>query len=149
MKSGTVAVRGLDEFRRELKKLAGGATDMLKDANYKVASLVVTGAQSRADTPMRRVAMSTLRASRSASRAQVTGGSGIEFFGGAEFGAGRNKPRNTRRGTVRGWNQFSPWRGSGSGAGYALYPFIRSATDEIVDIYGDEMEKISRAAFPD
>jgi hypothetical protein len=150
MKSGTVAVHGLDELRRELKKLDGNAaTEALKDANYRVAELVVQAAQSRASTRMERAAMATLRPARQAARAQVTGGSGIEFFGGAEFGAAQNQLRNTSRGVVRGWNQFKAWRGSGADAGYALYPGIRDSTERIVEVYGDEVMKITRDAFPE
>jgi hypothetical protein len=52
-------------------------------------------------------------------------------------------------GRVRGWNQFRPWRGSGSAAGYWLYPAIRAHNDEIVDEYGDAIDRITKRAFPD
>ena len=151
LKSGTVAVTGLDELRRELKKLEGdAATNALKDANYAVAQLVVSAAQGHASSRMESAAMATLRPSRQAARAQVTGGSGIAFFGGAEFGAARNQSRQNVNGHPgQGYNQFKPWRGSGSGAGYALYPAIRDSTDKIVERYSDEIDKITRAAFPD
>ena len=151
LKSGTVAVEGLDEFRKALKKLDGDqATEALKDANFRVAELVTREAQGRASTRMEQAAAASLRPSRQAARAQVTGGgASVPFFGGAEFGAGRNQLRNTRRGVMRGWNQFKPWRGNGSGAGYFLYPAIRDATDNVVEIYGTEIDKIMREAFPD
>lgn len=50
---------------------------------------------------------------------------------------------------VRGWNQFRPWRGNSTGAGYFLFPTIRESTAEIVDMYGDAIEQIARKAFPD
>lgn len=50
---------------------------------------------------------------------------------------------------VRGWNQFRPWRGNGEDAGYWLWPAIRAHTDDIVDTYGDAIEKITSKAFPD
>ena len=70
---------------------------------------------------------------------------------GAEFGSGRNKLRMlpNEGGDRLGWNQFKPWRGSGQGAGYFLYPAIRDTTPEIVDMYGDAVEQIARKAFPE
>lgn len=50
---------------------------------------------------------------------------------------------------IRGWNQFLEWRGNKTGAGYALFPTVRERIDEIVDLYGDELDKIAEAAFPD
>jgi hypothetical protein len=137
-KAGVVAVQGLDDLRRELRKLAdAGLTDQLKDANKAVADLVVAGAQSAASTRMERRAASSLRSSRQAARAQVVGGSAkVPFFGGAEFGSLR-------------YRQFRPWTGSNSQSGYFLYPTIRDLSDDIVELYGDEIEKIAGKAFPD
>jgi hypothetical protein len=146
----TLKVAGLTELRKELKKL--DLVDDLKDANLDVAQVVVTAAQAKAagQGPMQRTAAATLKPSRQAARAAVTGGSNsLPFFAGAEFGAGQDVPRNTARGTVMGWNQFDVWRGSGDGAGYFLYPAIRDKTDEIVEMYGDAIEKITAGAFPD
>jgi len=150
LKSGTVAVEGLDELRRELKKLEGDqATEALKDANYAVAQLVVSAAQGWASTKMESAAAATLKPARQAARAQVVGGAGIAFFGGAEFGAMQNQARNTSRGTMLGWNQFKAWRGNGSSAGHFLYPAIRGETDNIVELFSDAIDKITRDAFPD
>ena len=137
-KVGVVAVEGLDELRRELRKLDdAGLTDQLKDANKKVADLVVARAQGRASTGMERKAAGSLRSSRQAARAQVVGGSvKVPFFGGAEFGSLR-------------YRQFKAWTGSNSQSGYFLYPAIREATDDIVELYGDEVMKISAKAFPE
>ena len=45
----TVRVEGLDELRRELRRLDDkGLSDRLKDANHKVAEIVVRRAQQRA-----------------------------------------------------------------------------------------------------
>lgn len=137
-KAGVVAVDGLDDLRRELRKLnEAGLIDELKDANKAVADLVVTRAQGKTSTRMERRAAGSLRSSRQAARAQVVGGSAkVPFFGGAEFGALR-------------YRQFRPWTGSNSQSGYFLYPAIRESTDDIVELYGDEIEKISSKAFPD
>jgi hypothetical protein len=151
MKAGTVKVVGLDDFRRELKKLdeAGLIAD-LKEANREVAQLVVDGAQQRADTRLERAAAASLRASRTQARAQVIGGSSkVPFFGGAEFGAGQNAPRVRATGRYVGFNQFKAWTGNGRSAGFFLYPTIRAETDRIVEVYGDHMDRITKKAFPD
>jgi hypothetical protein len=137
-KAGVVTVDGLDELRRELRKLDdAGLTDELKDANKAVADLVVVRAQQNASTRMERRAASSLRSARQAARAQVMGGSAkVPFFGGAEFGSLR-------------FTQFRPWTGSNSQSGYFLYPAIRESTEEIVEMYGDEIMKISAKAFPE
>lgn len=143
-----VKVTGLKELIRELKKLDdAGLVNELKDANYKVAQLVVNKAQGNASGRMESAAAASLKPGRQAAKAVVSGGgAAVPFFGGAEFGAGQNKLRNTARGAVRGWNQFVPWTGQ---TGRFLYPAIRSSMDEIVELYGDEIEKITKRAFPD
>lgn len=137
-KAGVVAVNGLDDLRRELKKLDdAGLTEQLKDANKAVADLVVSKAKANASTRMERRAAGSLRSSRQAARAQVVGGSAkVPFFGGAEFGSLR-------------YTQFRAWTGANSQSGYFLYPAIRESSDDIVEMYHDEIEKISSKAFPD
>jgi hypothetical protein len=53
------------------------------------------------------------------------------------------------KGVVLGWNQFQPWRGNDRGAGYFLYPTIRANVSEIIEMYGDEMERLLADVFPD
>ncbi len=148
----TVAVKGLDEFRRELRKLDdAGLLDDLKDVNYSVAELVVEEAQRNASTRLQRLASESLSPSRQAARAQVTGGgANAPYFGGAEFGSQRGQRRTGPSGRrFLGHNQFDPWRGNGSSAGYFLYPAIRDNTERIIELYGDEMDRITKKAFPD
>jgi hypothetical protein len=47
-----------------------------------------------------------------------------------------------------GWNQFKPWLGNREGAGYFLFPTVRSNIDEIIEIYGDGMNDLLRDVFP-
>lgn len=149
----TVRVEGLDELRRELRRLDdAGLSDRLKDANHKVAQIVVRRAQQRARAlgRMQQAAAETLRPARQAARAVVTlGRASVPFALGAEFGAGRDIVKEGRNRGRRGLNQFSPWRGRGRDAGYFLWPGIRDSGPEIVDTYGDELDHITRAAFPD
>ena len=150
---GGVRVKGLDELRRELKRLDdAGLINELKDVNYEVAQSIIGPAQAKAASvgAMEARAAATLKASKAAAVARVNfGGAKAPFAGGAEFGAGQDRPRSTARGTVRGWNQFNPWRGNGGDAGYFLYPTIRERTDDIVEMYGDGLERITARAFPD
>lgn len=52
-------------------------------------------------------------------------------------------------GRTIGWNQFRRWRGNSTGAGYFLFPSIRDRADEIAEVYGDALDRISKQAFPD
>lgn len=184
----TVRVEGLDDFRRELRKLdEAGLIEELKDANKSVADFVVLRARLKAigvSPGAARVAQS-LTARRGQRAAEVSfGGPKYPDAAGHEFGAYRDKlrlvkasgrnyivhdesklaktrkrveaQRNINTGAqtrivkeVRGWRQFKEWRGNKAGAGYFLFPTIRSHADEIVEMYGDAIDKISAKAFPD
>lgn len=165
MKStATVAVKGLDQFRRELKAIAdGGGADgeaLLKEANQRVARHVISRATARASgvgVMQLRAAQSMVPGRRSA-RATITGGSSkVPYFFGAEFGAKPNILRRERRaagwaspGRWRGYNQFETWKKPGSGnTGYFLFPTMRAESAEIVEIYGREIDQIMKKAFPD
>ncbi len=152
----TVRVAGLDAFRRELRKLESDAGPegiaMLKEANHKVATMVVGKAQARAGSvgPMQAKAASTLRAGRQQARATITGGVRMPFFFGAEFGSYPNFPRSRGGRTFLGFNQFMPWKKPGNGnTGYFLYPTMRAETRNIIEMYGDELDRIAKNAFPD
>lgn len=152
-KAVRIDVRGMDEFRRALKQLDSQAEieDQLKDVNKDVADLVVQKARARAFTPLQRKAAESLKAARQLRRAAVSGGGArYPFFGGAEFGADRGISRIGPRGRrYVGHNQFEPWRGSSRDAGYFLYPAIRDNTEELVEMYGDAIDQLTRKAFPD
>jgi hypothetical protein len=162
--SSTVAVSGLREFRNELRRLqtesGGDGSALLKDANWKVAQFVVGRAQSRAGTVGRQQARAaeSLRASKTVNRAQVAGGSAkMPFFFGAEFGAKQNILRSERRaagwagpGRYLGFRQFKQWRKPGGGnTGYFLFPTLRAETQNIIDFYADELDKVAAQAFPE
>ena len=138
IKSASVKIEGLTEFRKSLAKLDDpGFTAGLKDVNFAVGQLVVSRARTMAAAigPMQRKAAESLNAGRQAARAIVSGGgNSTAFFGGAEFGG--SQP------------QFKPWRGNKRDAGYFLYPTIRDATDDIVELYGKGVDDLTRAAFP-
>lgn len=152
--TGQIKVEGLPELRKAVKELGDVATTReFKAAGYDVANeVVIPRAQSRAGGLGRMYvrAADTLKAARIA-----TGGgirlSNADFPGtlGAEFGAMANQLRNTRSGTIRGWNQFRGWRGSGPGTGYFLWPTIREDSELILDAYNDRIDPLVRRLFPE
>lgn len=152
----TVRVAGLDQFRRQLRQIEsqGGADGiaLLKEANFRVASMVANRAQSRASGlgRMQAKAAASLRPGRQQARATISGGTGIRFFYGAEFGSysGLLRDRGGRR--FLGFNQFLTWKQPGGGnAGYFLFPTMRDETRNIIEMYGDELDRVARDAFPD
>lgn len=158
-----IAVVGLTDFRRQLARIAaeGGPGDaLLKDANWRVSQYIVENAQARAATigRMQARAATALKASRIASKAQIVGTANdkIPFFFGAEFGAKQDILRKPRQksgwagpGRYRGFRQFLPWRGNKGNVGYFLFPTMREKSQEIVEMYGDELDKIAKIAFPE
>ena len=131
-RGSSIRVEGLTQFRRELGVL--GRADLLKQANVKAANLVVDRAQGAAGGVGRQAAKAarTLTAANTGVAARVVGGGGLEWFYGAEFGATR-------------WHQFKPHRGT---TGYFLFPTIRKEMPDIINLYGDELLQVARAAFP-
>ena len=153
----TVNVKGLDQFRRELRKIQqeGGADgiSLLKEANTRVANYVIAKAQAKAAGVgrMQHKAALSMRAGKQQARATIIGGGAkMPYFFGAEFGAypGVRRTRNNRN--FVGFNQFERWKRPGNGnAGYFLFPTMRDESRKIIDMYGDELDKIAATAFPD
>jgi hypothetical protein len=136
IKTGAIQVEGLAELNRALKKVEGGTPNALRETNKKVAEKVAQSARSNASGlggVAAHVAPS-LRATAGATSAGVSGGgAAFPMFGGAEFGALR-------------YPQFKPWRGSGSDAGYFLFPAIRDEAPHIEDEYREALEDLIRKA---
>lgn len=145
-----VRIEGLDEFRKELRKVAGkDGLNALKEVNVKVAEMIVAKTKPKMSAKSTRSAAS-LKAAKTTNASFVRGGGkSAPMFGGVEFGAHRNQLRNVARGRVLGWNQFEPWTGNGSSAGYFLYATVRAASEEITQMYRDGMIDIARDAFPE
>lgn len=145
-----VTIKGLDEFKRELKKLAGKEfAEGLKDEHQKVAKRVVAASQRRARMTGRAEivkAAASLTAGRTMKGAIVRGGGArIPWAGAAMFGAYHDRPRPGRSGSYLGWNQFLvPQRG-----GYVIYPAIRDERRNIEREYLEGIDRLMRRAFPD
>lgn len=134
-KSESIRISGLKELRKELAKFTDATfTKELKDAHYEVASKVVDKAKGAASTRVEQKAAQSLKASRAASKAQITyGGPEYPFAMGAEFGSKR-------------YRQFKNHLGR---TGYFVYPSVRAMSSEIARIYWDAVAKITHDAFPD
>lgn len=154
---GHVDVRGLPALQRELRAIDKDLPKQLADANQRVARFIVD----RATRKAKGIGALQARAARSLAAARQQRVAAIRFGGarhpeamGAEFGAYRNILRASgrrdgkgRQVMVRGWNQFRPWRGNSTGAGYFLWPTIRDSNDEVIDIYGREIDQLLARVF--
>jgi hypothetical protein len=147
-----IIVEGVAPIRKAIKALGDPAvTKEFKAAGKHITDdLVIPAARSKAAGlgAMYARAATTLRAANVAQGAAVRYGGGVAWAMGAEFGAGQNASRNTRRGTVKGWNQFRPWKGSGSSAGYFVWPTIHERDALIVAAYAAGIDQLADRLFP-
>jgi hypothetical protein len=104
----SVRVIGLDQFRKEVKKIVteGGDTGqkLLGEANERVADYVIRHAVAKAAGmgKLERKAASSMTASKSGVSARIlAGGAKVPFFGGAEFGADRDTRRLIKAPVIR------------------------------------------------
>jgi hypothetical protein len=147
-KSSGINVIGLKELQRELKNLDADWPKELRKANKEAAEMVATRARrsfARGRGVAPKVVPSIRALAQARSAAVKIGGQRFPFAMGAEFGGGKyRKGRPTSAGGYT--TQFLPHRGK---RGYHLYPTLRDSTDEVVDIYGDLVDALTRRAFPD
>jgi hypothetical protein len=142
---GFVRVTGLRDLARAMREIDKTLPRELGGANQKVAQHIVDEATETAQGlgPLWARAAKSMKAARKQRIAAINFGGGRHPEAmGAEFGAGRNQLRNTTRGVMEGWNQFRPWRGSDTGAGYFLYPTIRREGDRIVELYAQVLDDL-------
>ena len=130
-----IKVEGLDQLRKELKKL--DLTKDLKDANFKTAKMVADNAGAGMLSGRAR---QTLKASKRAKAATVFYGSdAVPWALGQEFGGTPGK--------------YPPYHGPQFPAiqkdGYNIYPYIKSRSEQIITVYWDAIKVITAKAFPD
>lgn len=139
-------VRGLKEFRRELRK----STDLLPKevgaANAEAAEVVLSAARKNASAlggvAAKVIRSNGLRPSKAAAAVKVILGSeSVPYAIGAEYGSIRYKQFKEWRG-----NQWTPDQGS---VGYFLHPAIRDTREEFIETYADIIMRLTRKAFPD
>lgn len=144
------SVKGLNRVLRALPKALRAE---LRDASAAIATDVAAQAAVRASSVggVARDVAPTIKARRDGVPKVVMGGTTSlpprdgrprtgpnqtvgNVIWGAEFGSGKHR-------------QFDPWRGSGAGAGYFLWPTVAAMSDEIEERYGDAiLDAIDKAA---
>lgn len=134
-----IRVQGLGEFRRDLKAMGPGMEKGVKDANVELSVKATTKARARAQALGSTAAhvAGTIRPIKRLRAAGVSLGNAAHPEAlGAEFGSFQ-------------YRQFQPWRGNGMGAGYFLYPTIRSMEREVKDTYLNlVIDKVAARAYP-
>lgn len=150
--AGRVEIKGLKNFRTELKRIDSELPKELRKVNLAAAKLVAEGTRSSfASRPgvTSAVAASVKALAGQKSASVRIGGAGKaeaalgHEFGGGKYSAGRPSPAGGHT------TQFPAWRGSGGDAGYSLFPTLRESTDELVEMYGDALMDVADRAFPD
>lgn len=93
---GEIQIEGLKEFQQSLKKATEDKTGQkaLQEANRETGLFVVKMAKRQARNKQQTAAANTLTASKAMNAVKVIGGStSVPYFGGANFGAYRNRLR--------------------------------------------------------
>ena len=102
---GAVQVIGLTEFIKDIRKAAdkGAADALIREANERVAKVVIRTARSLANTKQERRAAASLDVASSVQQVKVTmGGGDVPYAGGANFGAHIDQRRLIKAPNVRG-----------------------------------------------
>jgi hypothetical protein len=148
---GTVFIRGLDEFRRELKRLDKTLGKELRQVHLRISQMVAPRVQAAA--PGRAKGAISPKATQKAAQLLVTSGRGdaLAVFLGMTRRSGWYAKGRYSESSGR---QFRPWVGNtweiGSGGGpYYIGPVLRSSLDDIAELAFDEIEKLAKGAFPD
>lgn len=147
-----VTVVGLDDFRRELRRLDRALGREMRKIHLKVSKLVAGRAQGAApgalasaikDSATQKAAFVATVAKPPYALAWIWGAkrrSGWYAAGRYRGSAGRQFPK---------WvgNQWDP--GEGGGMPYYIGPAINATVDDVIELYGDEIEDLASRAFPD
>jgi hypothetical protein len=137
-----VEISGLKQLLRDVRRVENDLPREMRQRLIPVSQAVMARARGRAQS----LGGVQAHAVRRGLRAGATQNSAwIKLLGtreptifGAEFGGGRRK-------TTR---QFPPWRGSGGGAGYFVFPTIRGMSGDITQQLEDAVgDLIRRAGF--
>jgi hypothetical protein len=125
MVASHIEIDGLKQLLRDVRRVEQDLPKVMRQQLVPISQTVLTSARGRAQSlggVHRHAARRGLRAGATQNTAWIKLVASREpTILGAEFGGGR---RSTTR-------QFPPWRGSGGGAGYFVYPTIRAKSGEI------------------
>jgi len=140
MVTAAVRVDGLNQLLRDVRRVERDLPKVMRQQMLPISQTVLTTARMRARS-LGGVQAHAVRRGLRAGATQNTAwiklvASREPTILGAEFGGGRR--RTTR--------QFPPWRGSGGGAGYFVYPTIRRMSGDITDQLEDAIDTLIRQA---
>lgn len=135
-----IEVRGLREFRKELKGLGGTLPKDLAKANKRAVEVITSVAKAKAMAMggVQAKAAPSIKAAATQRVAKLTIGDPRRPFAiGAYTGAKR-------------WPQFPEWDGPEieEGAGYAVGPAIISEEGRFMAAYEQELDRLAAKAFP-
>lgn len=124
-----VAVEGLIELQKALRAADKALPRELRKANLEAAQVVAVRARQLAQgTKLGAKVAPSIRAAAEQRAAKLNfGGAKYPMAGGANFGARHDVPRQTARGTVRGWNQFPE---AVRGRDQFIYAAVKDTTPE-------------------
>lgn len=130
-----VRITGLRDVQRALRQVDRTLPRELRKAGNAAAQVIVDEGKARATTPQQRKAAESLRprSDQRGVRVALGNASRYPFALGAEFGSIT-------------YPQFPAFRGSGSGAGYFLWPAIRANRERVAGLFLDGVDTITRQA---
>lgn len=149
-----VKVDGLDQFRREIKRVDRELGKDLRRIHVKVAELVADKA--KAASPDREAQGIKGRGTQKAALVRVSATARNPRVLGVFMGMRRRSGwyANIRYRQSRA-RQFDPWVGSQwdpgerGGEPYFIGDAINSSVDDVIELYGDEIMDLAARAFPD
>lgn len=138
-KAVSTRVRGLRELQAELRAVDRALPRELRRVNLQVAQGAAASARSRAAGAKggARLARGIAAVAQQRSAGVDIRDNGGHASGGTAGALGYEFGSDTYR-------QFPPWRGNGPTAGYAVYPAIRDARDDMPETYADALEPLLR-----
>lgn len=137
-RSESVRVEGLRDFIRELRALDATLPKEVRSITKDLADDVAdkSGQSFSGRSGVAPKVAASVKALAQQRGAQVKfGGPQWPYAMGAEFGSSRYK-------------QFEPWRGSGAGAGYSVFPVVRKERERIVVFFNRGLKHLFAKAFP-
>lgn len=158
MPTGAVHVEGLNEFRRALRAMGPQWARRLSQAHKKIASRTsqiaqalargMGGVQAKASPAIKG------RATNSAAKIAIAGGSSLPMANAAFFGAKRHSGWYAKPQFWDGPPQLPEWVGNGwdvgvAGTGpYAINDAIATYMPYLIEDFADMIDEIARDAFP-
>jgi len=153
----TVYIRGLDEFRRELRRVDSKMGNEVRKIHRRVADLVADRAKAAAmsGVPQASRAAGAIKARASNKSAKIETVSRPPFALGVFWGQRQRSGwyANPRYAASTG-RQFDDWVGNQwdpgehGGKPYFIGDAINRSLDEVDDIYLDGIDELARRAFP-